>query len=288
MTELVKRTEQAAAAGGIVAQYLGPLTAVLPRTGVPAEAFTGYVQAQLDGNPKLALAASANALSFIQACMNAARLGHVPDGVHGALVPYGINENYQTGEITLGKNPKVEFLEMYQGLKQRLENANPGLLITYDVVRQQDVYTPAAALGEFPTFVKGGRLANPHPFHSLSVRGAVVGAFAYARLPNGLCSPVVEMGAEEIERYRPKDRQGNNRKSDFWDGEWTDKMQAKTALLRLEKLLPTSAEDRAVTGERMAAIAHVAAQQGVALPQADRHVEYEEEQPAALPVAPVE
>jgi recombination protein RecT len=286
MTDLVKRTEESVAASAVVEQYTADLANVLTTSGIDVRAFRSYVQGQLDTNPKLALAAAANGLSLMQACMKAAYLGHVPDGIAGALVPYGINENYQTGELSLGKDPKVEFIEMYQGLKARLENANPGLLICFDVVRQWDMYTPAPALGEFPTFVKGGGLERHHPFLSLEVRGKVVGAFAYARLPNGLCSPVVEMGSEEIDRYRPKDRQGNNRKSTFWDGEWGDKMQAKTALLRLEKYLPTSSASRQESGARLTEIAKVAAVRGVALPALTENPEYDGELEAPVSSPP--
>lgn len=261
----LERSPAAAAVLPVVEYYAPTLAAILPHSGVDAGKFLNYVALQLDASRELAAAAAANPMSFVQACTKSALLGHVPDGIHGALVGYG------------GKQPKVEFIEMYQGTLDRIRRATPGILITAGVVRVQDVFEPAEELGLPPRFVKAGRMSGlPNPFVPARVRGDIVGAFAYAKFPDNTYSEVVMLPEEDIVAKYQKTYFDSDSKqrvpTKFWR-DWPEEMRRKTALLRLETVLPTSTEFMNQQGAAIGQVREAAAiaGQAVALPDLNHH-----------------
>jgi recombination protein RecT len=157
--------------------------------------------------------ANARPESVVKACLDAARLGLEPDGVHGALIPY-------KGE--------VQFQPMYQGLIALVHREGTVQSIEAFTVREKDTF-----------HVKMG--TNSSIEHDPCFKedpGEAIAYYAVAYL-NGRAQ-FDFMAKWEIERIR---KRGPQRKGSPWDTDY-DEMAKKTVLKRLIKKLPKSARLR--------------------------------------------
>lgn len=197
----------------MVRSYTNDFSAVLPRH-VNVETFMGLAAAYIRRDEKLRQAAQANPGSLIIALRECAALGHVPMKGTYSLVAYGNN---------------VQGIEEVRGTIQRMYRAGGVLAVHVQLVRERDEFqwNPTMALPH-------------HQFNPLAgeeTRGPIVGVYAWANLRGGTVSQPVILGMDDIRRY---ESQAKTRK--FWDGPWRPEMIQKTALHRLEKFVPTSAE----------------------------------------------
>jgi recombination protein RecT len=216
----------------LIAHYQGNLSRVMPRH-VSAEAFTGLGVAYVANDAKLTEAATANPASLIVALRECAALGHMPVKDTFALVPYN-DKNAPGGKRVVG-------IETYRGVIERMYRAGGVMSVRVRVVREKDFYDYDPSSGVFAV------PKHRHPrFAGPTERGHLVGVYAYAVLLNGAPSEVIEMGPEDIAKHRAKSRSGDSFWGPEWpaEGPWTPDMWLKTALHKLEALVPTSAEYR--------------------------------------------
>jgi recombination protein RecT len=205
----------------MVKRYEPDFAQVLP-SHVPAEMFVRLAQGLLARNPDLLEAANRNRNSFMAALLECARLGHEPGTDQFALVPF------KTRDAPGGV--EVVGIEQYQGEIERMYRAGGVSAIKCEIVRVNDDYKPSS-------------LGVPHhrydPFAPEADRGDLYGVYAYAVMPNGAISQVVQMGEDEIMRHREVAKTKK-----IWDGPFKASMWKKTAIHELEKFVPTSAEYR--------------------------------------------
>jgi recombination protein RecT len=216
----------------LVLHYQGNLSRVMPKHVKP-DAFIGLAVAYVGTDPKLYEAASVNPQSLIIALRECAALGHTPVKDTFALVPYRNNDPKK------GPPQTVVGIETYRGVIERMYRAGGVLSVRARVVREKDFYDfdPASGVFAVPQH-RFPRFAGP------SERGHLVGVYAYAVLRSGATSEVIEMGPEDIAKHRAKSRSGEAFWGPEWplEGPWTQDMWLKTALHKLEALVPTSAE----------------------------------------------
>lgn len=236
MTEPGTAVAPRTAVQALVESRQDDFTAILPKH-VSVETFMGLAVAYIRRDPNLIAAARSNPASLIIALRECAALGHVPMKGTYSLVAYG------------GKNPSVTGIEEVRGTIQRMYRAGGVQSVHVQLVREHDQFdwTPAMSL-PFHRF---------DPLAGEETRGPIVGVYAWARMREGGVSQVVVMGMADVARYESA---AKTRK--FWDGPWRPEMIQKTALHRLEKFVPTSAE---YLWQRVAAEAG-AAKSGAGLP----------------------
>lgn len=186
---------------------------ILPRH-VSVETFMGLAAAYVRRDDRLREAAAANPGSLMIALRECAALGHVPMKGTYSLVAYG-------REIT--------GIEEVRGTIQRMYRAGGIQSIHVQIVHERDRFRWSPAM-ELPD----------HQFDPLAPtadRGPMVGVYAWARFSTGGISQVVLLNRDQVMRYAAM---AKTRK--FWEGPWEPEMWQKTALHRLEKFVPTSAE----------------------------------------------
>jgi recombination protein RecT len=179
------------------------LVEVLP-PGIDADRFTRVVLTAIQQNPQIA---SGDRQSLYNAAIRAAADGLLPDGREGAFV-------------TLAG--KIQWMPMVGGIIKRLAGA--GITIDAQIVHENDEFEHT--LGDDSAIRhKAPKLGTP--------RGEPLGAYAIARLPNGMVMREV-MDRDQIEQVRRASRSGN---SGPWQQWWTE-MARKTVTRRLSKRLP--------------------------------------------------
>lgn len=199
----------------MVQEYAGEFAQVLP-SHVSAAVFTRVAVGALRRNPQLMAAATRDPGSLMTALMEAARLGLEP----------GTEEYYLTprGNSVLG-------IVGYQGLVELIYRAGAVTSVKAELVRERDVF-------EF----QPGDERPTHRVDWFGDRGEVLGAYAYAEMRDGGTSKVVVVGPEEIDRARDASATGKSSHSP-WQTDF-GAMVLKTAIHRLSKWVPTSAEYR--------------------------------------------
>ena len=194
--EAVCRTIQRADFRDRLAQALPP--------GVDVDRFTRVVLTAIQQNPQIA---SGDRQSLYNAAIRAAADGLLPDGREGAFV-------------TLAG--KIQWMPMVGGIIKRLAGA--GITIDAQIVHENDEFEHT--LGDDSAIRhKAPKLGTP--------RGEPLGAYAIARLPNGMVMREV-MDRDQIEQVRKASRSGG---SGPWAQWWTE-MARKTVTRRLSKRLP--------------------------------------------------
>lgn len=172
--------------------------------GVTVDRFTRVALTTLQQNPKLC---EADRMSLYNAVVRAAQDGLMPDGREGAIVAFG---------------DKAQWMPMVAGIIKRL--AQSGISIDAQVVCANDVFE--RELGDEAKIVhRPPRLGED--------RGDIIGAYAIARLPNGLVMREV-MDKADIELVRSASRARNG---DLWS-KWYGEACRKTVIRRLAKRLP--------------------------------------------------
>ena len=180
----------------------GAIQALLPKYLTPERLFR-IAQLAFSKQPLLLDCTPA---SFVVAMMDAAKAGLEPDGKHAALVPY---------------KGQVQFQPMYQGLVRQAVSLGVARKIEARLVYQNDRFR----LWYDP---------EPHLEHepALENEGEVIGAYAYAVLPDG---------SLKIEWMNLRQLEGIRKRAAAKSGPWqTDReeMYRKTPVKRLFKYLP--------------------------------------------------
>lgn len=183
---------------------------------VPVERFTRVAVTAIAQNPDLL---NADRNSLFAACMMAAQLGLVTDGVLGQayLVPY---------------KGRVQLIPGYRGLLQLARQSGEISAIDVDTIHEND--DVEYVMGDESRFV-----VRP----SWGDRGAIRGAFAIAKFRDGGLQRAV-MTVDEIEAIRKRAPSGN---SPAWKDSYGE-MCKKTAFRRLAKMLPLTTEAQRALG----------------------------------------
>lgn len=199
----------------MVQNYAAEFALVLP-SHVNPDVFTRVAVGALRRNPALMAAATKDPASLMTALMEAARLGLEP----------GTEEFYLTP-----RSNAVLGIVGYQGEIELIYRAGAVASVKAELVREGDVFAfnPADERPE-------------HTVNWFGTRGDVLGAYAYAEMVGGGCSKVVVIGPEEIDRARAASGTANSSHSP-WKTDF-GAMVLKTAIHRLSKWVPTSAEYR--------------------------------------------
>jgi recombination protein RecT len=172
--------------------------------GIDPGRFQRVVLTAIQQNPTLA---DGDRNQLYNQCLRAAADGLVPDGREGAFVVMG-------GKLT--------WMPMVGGIIKRLATA--GINIDAQLVYENDEFEQTL----------GDDAAIHHKAPKLGVsRGKEIGAYAIARLPNGMVMREV-MDRDQIEQVRKVSRSGASGPWNAWWGE----MARKTVLRRLAKRLP--------------------------------------------------
>jgi len=176
-------------------------------------------------NAKLAQAARRNPASFVNAVMQASKIGLEP-GVDAHLVPY---ENKKQGTV------EVQMIPDYRGLLKLARNSGEVSSVSVQIVYEHDAFDLSLGLDE--KLVHKPRLDGP--------RGDPILVYGVARFKDG--SHHVEwMSRADVEKIRDgssgyKTAQRYNRADTPWIENW-DEMWRKTLVRRIAKYLPRSIE----------------------------------------------
>lgn len=185
------------------ADFKDRLAQALP-PGVDVERFTRVVLTAIQQNPQIA---NGDRASLYNAAIRAAADGLLPDGREGAFV------------IMAGK---PQWMPMVAGIIKRLATA--GITIDAQIVHEADEFEQT--LGDDAAIRhRAPKLGTP--------RGEPLGAYAIAKLPNGMVMREV-MDRDQIEQVRKASRSAN---AGPWQQWWTE-MARKTVIRRLAKRLP--------------------------------------------------
>jgi phage RecT family recombinase len=189
---------------------------------IPAERFTRVVLTAVQNNPDLL---NADRQSLWNACMRAAEDGLLPDGREGAIVIYNRKIRENGGERWI---KKAQWMPMVFGIIKKIRNSGQLAMITARVVYAGDRYR--YWMDEQGEHI----LYEPSETPDKNVVRLV---FAAARTKDGelLVEPLTP---DEIEKIRSVSRAKD-------DGPWVDwweEMAKKSAIRRLSKRLPMSAD----------------------------------------------
>lgn len=207
----------------VIEVHRAELVAVMPRQLQTTEAADSYLAAAvvaLRNNKKLWQAAQADVGSFMAAMSEAARLGLVP----------GTHEYYLT--IRSGK---IQGLIGYRGIIELMYRTGLVGAVRVDVIRERDVFELDQNHGTLLHLPEEGLRWTQE-----TARGKVEGAWAFAEMISGVRSNIEHIGDERIARALSASAAGMS-------GPWrTDyaAMVKKTVLHDLEKVVPTSVDDR--------------------------------------------
>lgn len=184
-------------------QFRANLSQALP----PNVSIDRFIRTALTGIQQNPAVCEADRQSLYLAIQRCASDGLMPDGREAALAIYG---------------GKVNYMPMVLGIVKRLATA--GITIDAQVVRENDTFEQE--FGDDARIIhKAPRLGQP--------RGPLIGAYAIAKLPNGMVMREV-MDKDQIEQVRMASRSANGGP---WK-QWYDEMARKTVLRRLAKRLP--------------------------------------------------
>lgn len=183
-------------------------TAALPPQ-IPADRFIRTVMTAVQMNPKYL---NADRRSLLGSCMKAAQDGLLLDGREAALVPFG---------------DALQYMPMIGGILKKIRNSGELSTISANVVYQRDSFDYALGDDERIT----------HKPHLGEDRGRAVAVYAIAKTKDGAIYREV-MSVAEVEKVRRSSKAANG---PAWVN-WWDEMARKTAIKRLAKRLPSSAD----------------------------------------------
>lgn len=238
---------------------LGEFALVLPPQITP-ELFTRLSVGLLRQNQYLAQAAEANPIGFLQALLEAARLGLEPGTKEVALTPFRSKE----------RGYDIVCIPQWQGIVKRMLNTGKVRSVHAECVFSNDVFR----------FSPGDERPH-HEVDWFGDRGDLLGAYAYAVLDDGATSKVAVIGPREAARAKAMSK-GSSKPDSPWNTD-TAEMWRKTAVRRLEDWVPSSSVDQAFVLRQTAAAAAAPAasqQQVVQVPAGPSIAEQAATQPA--------
>lgn len=209
----------------------GKLQAALP-SHIPVDRFKRVVLTAVNLNPDLL---NADRRSLFNAASKAAADGLVPDGREGALVIY---KDWKTNREI------VQWMPMVQGLLKLIRQSGEIAAISARCVYENEVKE-----GRFEFKIVDGEEHLRHDPILFGERGKLVGVYATAKFKDGTTQHE-PLTAADIAKIRAAsmtgkaEKAGKTPKGPWVD--WEDEMWRKSALRRLRKYLPTSAEDQRV------------------------------------------
>lgn len=207
---------------GWLGRYRDDLTAALPAC-VDTGVFLAAVRAAL---PSLSRCTPA---SLLQATLTCARFGLLPDRQQAVIKADG---------------PLAVFVPMYRGLVELMYRSGRVGSVHVGLVYAGDEWSWKPTRPAPDDFTH-----EPRPDLPRAERGEVILAYAFCWMANGARSQVVVLNREDAEEIRDEYSDAYRRaevdgsKSSFWHTHFND-MWLKTALRRLAKTVPTSAEVR--------------------------------------------
>ncbi len=200
----------------------GEFALALPQH-IPVERFVRVVMTAVQRNPDLA---NADRVSLFNAALLAAQDGLLPDGRDGALVIYNTRVKGKDGERDQWVSA-VQWMPMIAGVLKKARNSGELSSIEAHIVREADEFRFTIGVDDIP-------FHNPNWFGD---RGKVIGVYAFAKLKDGTRQCEV-MSYSDVEKVRSASKSKD--KGPWVD--WWEEMARKTALRRLLKRLPTSAD----------------------------------------------
>lgn len=191
------------------------LKAALPG-GMSIDRFTTTTQVAINHNIDLL---QADRQSLYNSIIRCAQEGLLPDGVEAVLNIYSVN-TARKGEAAKYVN-KVQYMRMVGGLIKQFEKAG--------------IKAYAVSVYEADDIQIWNDNDGQHVIHkpcAFGKRGAMIGAFAAGKTPNG--SQIVEhMNLDDIEKVRAQSRSADGERSPW--RVWYDRMSQKSCLHRLRK-----------------------------------------------------
>ncbi|MFD6128677.1 recombinase RecT [Streptomyces diastaticus] len=205
-------------------RYEGHITDALP-AGVEPGPYLAAVRRVL---PELR---SCNPASVLQAVLTGARFGLVPDGREAVITAeYG----------------RAVFIPTYRGYIALMHRSGLVASVRVGMVHEHDEYAVEPSAPSPLDFTH-----RVDPALSEEQRGRPLFAYAFAWFVNGSRSQVVTVNRERAEEIRDEhsrsylEAEVSGRRDSFWHTRFTD-MWWKTAARQLEKVVPVSAEVRAL------------------------------------------
>lgn len=172
-----------------------------------------------------------NPASVLQAVLTAARFGLVPDGREAVI----------TAEFG-----RATFIPTYRGYIALMHRSGQVASVRVGMVHENDEYAVEPSAPSPLDFTH-----RHDPALSEEQRGAPLFAYAFAWFTNGSRSQVVTVNREQAEEIRNEhsrayqEAEVSGRRDSFWHTDF-DAMWWKTAARQLEKVVPVSAEVRAL------------------------------------------
>jgi phage RecT family recombinase len=216
--------ESADAVMGWLSRYEGHVTDALPSHMGPGP-FLAAVRAVL---PSLR---SCNPASVLQATITAARFGLVPDGREAVI----------TAEFG-----RAVFIPTYRGYIALMHRSGQVGSVRVGMVYENDEYSVEPSAPSPLDFTH-----RQDPARTEAERGKPLFAYAFAWFTSGHRSQVVTVNREQAEEIRDEhsraylEAEVSGRRDSFWHTDF-DAMWWKTAARQLEKVVPVSAEVRAL------------------------------------------
>ena len=221
-----------------IEQYRDEYAALMP-SHVNPDQWVRMAVGAIRGDAKLVQAAQNDIGVFLRELRTAARLGLEP----------GTEQFYLTPRKTKGRMV-IKGIVGYQGIVELIYRAGAVSSVIVEVVRTDDTFR----------YVIG---RDGKPVHEIdwfgADRGDMVGVYAYAVMKDGATSKVVVLNRRQVMEAKAKS-DGRNSEYSPWNTN-EEAMWLKTAVRRLAKWVPTSAE---YMREQLRAHAEVAAITGPA------------------------
>jgi recombination protein RecT len=216
----------------ILRQYWPQLRHLLPSHVKPEAWYAAVYAALFKGVNRsnrdqldLMTCANSNPESLMFALFDAARQGLEPGTEQYYLTPRP-NKNAKGGREVLG-------IRGYQGEIELIYRAGAVAAVIVDCVRRNDDYRYQRGVDQLP-------IHRFDPWAKKEDRGELIGVYAYCLMKDGAISRVVELNRDDIDRAKRSSPTANADRSPWKTDE--EAMWLKTAIHRVQKFVPTSAE----------------------------------------------
>ena len=193
---------------------------------ISADRFQSAVTTAVNLQPDLL---KADRRSLFNACTKAAQDGLLPDGREGALVVFNTKTKVGGKDVLVSK---VTWMPMVYGIIKKARQSGEIATLGARIVYQNELET-----GRFKFSIVNGEDTLEHNPILFEERGAPVGAYARVKFKDGSIEYEV-LNKAEIEKMRAVSR---SKDSGPWVS-WWEEMAKKSAIRRLAKRLPLSAE----------------------------------------------
>lgn len=202
---------------------------------IKPEMFERVVLTAVQMNPALQ---SADRRTLLIACQKAAADGLMPDGREGALVIYKTKAKGVDGRDVWFD--AVQWMPMVFGVIKKLRNSGEIASISSRVVYKNEVDQ-----GRFQFYIQDGVETFRHDPILLGDRGDMALVYATARFKDGSVQTEI-LAKADVDKMRASSKAGGNENGPW--AKWYEEMARKSAVRRLSKYLPLSAEDHRVLG----------------------------------------